>query len=608
MTVKHDVGSAKRSPEHLQDAAPSPKRAKTEEAATTSEVATQTTDPEPSPAPAPAMTSSATQTEPVAIIPVQHLSVSAVFINADIEAYDPPSPPPSPPVLPILPPAPTEPDWLVLYEMELEAIRMAKPFVTGKGAIVVRTNLRRKPVAAKRPQTNRVVRTTNKSAPTSRKSSNTAPAPARKTSAPASFHDVISVDSDDDKPTAKRHIPVGGAGEYSDNDNRSYQVSREGSYDSLLDPAPHDDHHELQQLIEQGLEECPEEEPKFYGVSDRRAATSTRSLLRFQDRFSHIGRYPSPEFGHRLIFGSFLYESKNKIPGNVEQAIEQSLNDATGEKVTMNEDKSIAKEWCPTRKTMNEDAISKGLGPSSEPDSYYLMKGFPLVEKVEFLVNKNSASPSGDCYWRTISFCLYGSPDHWDRVKADHIHYVHHVLSHKHHDRHDLYMELNERFFTTSSSNSKGQSLLGFTANMYQSLHMAHTWTPALIQQVTADLYNVCLIVFTRDRYTNYISETAVRGSHNARHIFMQFVDGNHFQPMVPNEFKPSEFRYPRVTVDKTAKYGNAPKATSTKTTLEHPWRNDFTRVVPGPVPYFVDFDREKARNLMRSRPSHLPK
>lgn len=406
MTVKHDVGSAKRSPEHLQDGPPPPKRAKTEEAATTSEVATQTTDPEPASAPAPAMVSSATQTEPVAIIPVQHLSMSAVFINADIEACDPPSPPPSPPVLPILPPAPTEPDWLVLYEMELEAIRMAKPFVTGKGAIVVKTNLRRKPVAAKRPQTNRVVRTTTKSAPASRKSSSTAPAPARKTSAPASLHDVISVDSDDDKPTAKRLIPVGGAGEYSNNDDhvyqgrnhgsyadREYQVSREGSYDSLFNSPPQDDHHELQQLIEQGLEECPEEEPKFYGVSDRTAATSTRSLLRFQDRFSHVGRYPSPEFGHRLIFGSFLYESKNKIPGNVEQAIEQSLNDATGEKVTMNEDTSIAKEWCPTRKTMNEDAISKGLGPSSEPDSYYLMKGFPLVEKVEFLVNKNSASP-----------------------------------------------------------------------------------------------------------------------------------------------------------------------------------------------------------------------
>lgn len=623
MTVKNDDGGAKRSPEHLEDVQPPPKRAKTEEAATTSEVATQTTDPEPAvaPAPAPAMTSSATQTKPVRPIPPQCLSMSAVFINADIEAYDPPSPPPSPPVLPVLPPAPTEPDWLVLYEKELEAIRMAKPFVTGKGAIVVRTNLRRKPVAAKRPQTNRVVRINIKSAPTSRKSSTTNPASARKTSAPAPSHDVISLDSDDDKPTSNRRIPVGGAGEYSDNDyrsyqgrnhgsyaDRSYQVSREGSYDSLFDSPPHDDHYELQQLMEQDHEEYPEEEPKFYGFSDREATTSTRSLLRFQDRFSHVGHCPSPEFGHRLILGSFLYESKNKIPGNVEQAIEQSLWSATGQKATMDEDTSIAKEWCPARKTMNGDSISKESGLTSKSDSYYLMKGFPLVENVEFLVNKNIATPSGDCYWRTISFCLYGSPDHWDRVKADHIHYLHHVLSHKHHDRHELYMELNEKFFNTSSSNSKGQVLREFTANMYQSLHMAHTWTPATIEQVTADLYNVCLIVFTRDPNTNYISETAVRGSYNARHIFLQFVDGNHFQPMVPNEFKPSEFRYPRVTVDKTATYGNAPKATSTKTTLEHPWRNDFTRVVPGPVPYFVDFDRESARNLMRSRPSHLPK
>ncbi|KAH8197113.1 hypothetical protein TruAng_008718 [Truncatella angustata] len=311
----------------------------------------------------------------------------------------------------------------------------------------------------------------------------------------------------------------------------------------------------------------PPNRSTFYGFSGLDNPRQIQQELRFQNVEFNDGYLPSPQAGLRLFYDDFLYE---------------------GARVTLDDDAAIAENWC------------------SNPSAYEIAKGYPLVEAVEFVIHKNRARPDGDCYWRSISFCLHGTDKHWNIVKAEHLAYVHHVLEHPHHARYGLYSDLlNKKFFRTNSSTADGQGTMpGFRANMYQVLFLAHAWTPALMQQVTADLYNICVIMFTRERTGQQewtISETAVRGSHNARHIFIQFVDGNHFQPMVPNHYTASEFRYPYVTVDKTAKYSNAPKATSTKTSLQHPWRNDFTKEVPPPVPRLHGCNTKELSNWLGS-------
>lgn len=167
----------------------------------------------------------------------------------------------------------------------------------------------------------------------------------------------------------------------------------------------------------------------------------------------------------------------------------------------------------------------------TRPGTYMVQAGFPLVEDVDFVVPHNRGEPTGDCYWRSISFCLYDSPDYWAFVKAEHLAYVHHVLTQPRHVRHRLYVEhFNGRFFDTTAA-----GLPPFKANLWQMLHLPHTWTPAIMSQITADLYNICIITFTLE--DNVVTETSIRGVYNSRHIFLAFSNGNHFHPMTPNAY-----------------------------------------------------------------------
>ncbi|KAI0150741.1 hypothetical protein GGR57DRAFT_471408, partial [Xylariaceae sp. FL1272] len=164
-----------------------------------------------------------------------------------------------------------------------------------------------------------------------------------------------------------------------------------------------------------------------------------------------------------------------------------------------------------------------------------LYQGFPLIEDIQFIAAGNNHLPNGDCYWRSLSYLLQGSRARWELVKAEHLEYMFHVLSDEHHPRHDLYAkELNTKFFATRGSAGDHPD---FKANLWQLLHMPHTWTPSVMQQVTADLYNIHLITFTLDRQSMSCTEVSIRGVYNSRHVFMLFVDGNHFQPLMPNEY-----------------------------------------------------------------------
>jgi hypothetical protein len=108
-----------------------------------------------------------------------------------------------------------------------------------------------------------------------------------------------------------------------------------------------------------------------------------------------------------------------------------------------------------------------------------------------------------------LAYSLQANPARWDLIKAEHLEYLQFVLNDKTHPRHELYAkQLNTQFFE-----SNGPEASNFKANLWQLLHMPHAWTPGVMQQVTADLYNIHLVTFSYDADKNMCSEVNVRGA-----------------------------------------------------------------------------------------------
>jgi len=258
--------------------------------------------------------------------------------------------------------------------------------------------------------------------------------------------------------------------------------------------------------------------------------------------------------------------------------------------------------WAVTRLRNEQDALREFIHRSdasaaSRDGGYKVLRGFPMVENVDFVVPLNFADPDGDCYWRAVSFCLHGTSSHFDAVKAEHLAYLHCVLTDPTHPRHDLYKNtLNNKLFSVASPVPTG----GLKANLFQLLHMPHTWTPAAMQQITADLYNIMLVTFSQVK--EMVTEVSTRGVYNSRHILMRFVDECHFTPMFPNNFMPWEFRYPRPTVESTAQFASAPKARSSKEAWQHPWRIEYTKEVMPPVPRLHGCPINKIQQYMKAQ------
>ncbi|RYP04507.1 hypothetical protein DL764_004408 [Monosporascus ibericus] len=341
----------------------------------------------------------------------------------------------------------------------------------------------------------------------------------------------------------------------------------------------------------------------FYGLARGDAGTEqSRRQLRYQVNTDLYQRNPSPAAGLQLRLDDYLRDVGSTHRRDVGFQIGETLRRTS---------------W----------GVEGGLDAASTERAWRrsrgarVLRGFPLVEGVRFLAPGNHGEPEGDCYWRALSFHLYGGDGHWDLVKAEHLAYVHHVLTHEAHPRHALYARhLNARFFDTAApSPGEGDGDSGcsysFKANIWQVLHMAHAWTPALMQQVSADLYNICVVTFGARSWASLpssspdsssvitVTETTMRGAYNSRHVFLLYADDSHFQPMMPTDYYDWEFQYPRPTAADTAQYRFAPKATSSRGALEHAWRREFTASVLPPVPRLHGCHVDKLRRYMGSRP-----
>ncbi|KAI0429577.1 hypothetical protein F5Y09DRAFT_356876 [Xylaria sp. FL1042] len=285
----------------------------------------------------------------------------------------------------------------------------------------------------------------------------------------------------------------------------------------------------------------------FYGYSNgARVISKAKKELRYQDRLSDVGEIPGPKASLRL---------------KLDEYVRDVGSDAVGLELAI---KHITQETFYASETIDEEQALQEMANQTTK----LYKGFPLVEEIGFVTVGNHAQPEGNCYWRALAHILHGKPARWNIIKADHLVYIQHVLSDKTHPRHQLYAKLNTQFFETSSGTLKHTMTPRFKANIWQLLHMPHSWTPGVMQQITADLYNIHLVTFAYNHSNNVCSE---------------------------------EFRYPRVTVAATARFPNAPKAGSKRVNhnIKHPWRNDWTSEVPPPVPRSHGCDLFQLSKLM---------
>lgn len=226
-----------------------------------------------------------------------------------------------------------------------------------------------------------------------------------------------------------------------------------------------------------------------------------------------------------------------------------------------------------------------------------LVRGFPLVEEVVFAVQPNVAGEPSNCFFKTVAFHVYGDGAYHPRVKAEHLQHFHEVLQWSDHPRHQLYLRMNRRFYTTTAGTRQT------VANLYQMLTVPRIYTALDLFDVTADLYNLFIVVYTLD--DNTVTGVTTKGSYNARHIFICHVNGNHFQPMVPNDYFASEFQLPRITCQSTLDLPMTSRRHRNRHALDHSWRNAWAGDLDrrhGPLPVEHVFYSTALGHVMRGK------
>lgn len=164
-----------------------------------------------------------------------------------------------------------------------------------------------------------------------------------------------------------------------------------------------------------------------------------------------------------------------------------------------------------------QDVWLKNLPEEDEPA---LLKGLPLVEGVTFLRAHNYGTESGNCYWRAVSFLIYGTPDYWPRVKEEHRYYIERVQNNRDHPRNQKYAEMNKGFSETNIT-LNGKVKTKVLLNMSQQLRVRGSWTTSDMRIVTADLYGIFLVYYDID----FKSTVPVVNNVRTTGTFVRFFD-----------------------------------------------------------------------------------
>jgi hypothetical protein len=321
---------------------------------------------------------------------------------------------------------------------------------------------------------------------------------------------------------------------------------------------------------------------QFYGLTGA-SSDSAAGRMKYQDL--DLGRkkkYPSRTNG--LGFDMATLRSEYDWPGSERTAedTEASWNLAMYMTIPpLGFDEVVSREWA-------QDAGSGGL-----------VYGFPLTGDVVFFRPGNYTGARAACFFKAVGYFVYGTHKFYQRVQAEHLQYFGDVLEWEDHPRHQLYNMMNAKFYETLVEVNR-ESHVPTVANFFQLLSIPHIWMPLDMLDVTADLYNLFIMVYTiNDKHE--IIEVSAKGSYNARHICLLF-DGHHFQPMVPNEFLASEFTLPRITYNNTRGLplltGKDIDKSSIDLACRNTWRSRLDRT-KGALPVDHVFYKETLKDVM---------
>lgn len=251
-----------------------------------------------------------------------------------------------------------------------------------------------------------------------------------------------------------------------------------------------------------------------HGYGARKATT-----LRYHDMATGAGQWPSPTVGLRFDLAAFRRD--HGWASNTATKLEDLFpHEVTAASSDMYASRHSDQESIPTTTD-----FTLGAGPQRPP---MLMRGFPLAEEIVFARSRNTwpRVAAGSCYWTAVAVLIYGTPEAWLRVKAEHLVHFRRVLASPSNPRHGLYKELNEKWYLTQCGGGGGGGGVAkggdIEANLWQVLHLPGVYTPMNMLDVTADLYNVFLVAYSYRRGAVY--ETRMRGAYNGRHLFLLYV------------------------------------------------------------------------------------
>ncbi|KAH8750616.1 hypothetical protein F5883DRAFT_694014 [Diaporthe sp. PMI_573] len=316
----------------------------------------------------------------------------------------------------------------------------------------------------------------------------------------------------------------------------------------------------------------------FYG---QKGASQAAERIKYQDQnLAHQGIYPSRRNG--LGFDMARLRRDNNWADTV-----GTVQDA---EPTWDQDMYMANPPLGF-----DEAVSRNWAQDAHPDC--LRHGFPLVENVDFYRPRNYDGARSACFFKALGYLVYGNHTFYMRVQAEHLQYYGDVLEWEDHPRHQLYKRMNKKFYNTQVSTPTAE--VPTIANFFQLLSIPQIWMPLDMLDVTADLYNLFIVVYTIER--NIITEVSTKGSYNARHVFLLF-NGDHYQPMVPNEYLASEFTFPRVTYHNVKSLPWSGNTDRDKSSIDLRWRRTWGPALDrkmGALPVDHVFYKETLRTAM---------
>lgn len=241
-------------------------------------------------------------------------------------------------------------------------------------------------------------------------------------------------------------------------------------------------------------------------------------LLTYQQRRIHINQYPSPgALRFDMVRLRRKVGTRQKTDEQVTEIMKSQLWGVAASVPRTFED-ALQQNW------LKDAAVGAGAR---------LIRGLPLMEDVVFLRAGNYTGTRSNCFWKAVAYQVYGDHSFDARVKAEHLEYFSEILRWPQHPKRKwgcglplfarsiisvanscrdftdaLYTEMNKTFYSVRVVDSNGVAE-DIAANIYQLMTIPCCYTPSIIFEITADLYNLFITVYDIQDVRNGQQSTA---------------------------------------------------------------------------------------------------